>query len=212
MERKKESNTPKKGSNIAWNCISKWVKNCSDRILSDPELSVLAKGLNFTVTPAKLPIVDIVTTTEVACRNLSGSDASELRAKVVNLVSRPNANNIDSNLSKEDRKALQDLQKDKDIQLLPADKGRVVVVLLNTEDYHRKCEQLLIVTPIPIKTLVKRTQHPNTRKNLCLCCKNLRRRRVSIELSTVNCTLPLKLHLSFTDCRKCTNRILRSVL
>ena len=98
--------------------------------------------MNFAVTPAKLPIVDIVTTTEVACRNLSEGDASELRAKVVNLVSRPSANNIDSNLSKEERKALQDLQKDKDIQLLPADKGRLVVVL-NTEDYHRKCEQLL---------------------------------------------------------------------
>ena len=64
-------------------------KNCSDRILSDPELSVLAKGSNFALTPAKLPIVDIVTTTEVACRNLSEGDASELRAKVVNLVSRP---------------------------------------------------------------------------------------------------------------------------
>ena len=142
VERNKESNTPKNGSNIASDCISKWVKNCSDRILSDPELSVLAKGLNFAVTPAKLPIVDIVTTTEVACRNLSEGDASELRAKVVNLVSRPNANNIDSNLSKEERKALQDLQKDEDIQLLPADKGRLLVVL-NTEDYHRKCEQLL---------------------------------------------------------------------
>ena len=72
-------------------------------------------------------------------RNLLEGDASQLKAKVVNLVSRANANNIDSNLSKEERKALQDLQKDKDIQLLPEDKGRLVV--LNTEDYHRKCEQ-----------------------------------------------------------------------
>ena len=140
-----------------------------------PQNRVIHSG-HFAVTPAKLTIVDIVTTTEVACRNLSEGDASELRAKIFNLVSRPNANNIDSNLSKEERKALQDLQKDKDIQLLPADKGRLVV--LNTEDYHPKCEQLL--SDSNTYTLVKRTQHPNTRKNLCLCCKNLRRRGVSM--------------------------------
>ena len=29
---------------ISSECISKWVRNCSKRILSDPELSVLAKG------------------------------------------------------------------------------------------------------------------------------------------------------------------------
>ena len=52
--------------------FNKLVKNCSNRILSDPELSVLAKGLNIDVTPAKLPIVDIVTTTEIACRNPGG--------------------------------------------------------------------------------------------------------------------------------------------
>ena len=119
---------PKIGSYTPPSLFSDGWKNCSDRILSDPELSVLAKGLNFAVTPAKLPIVDIVTTTEVACLNLSEGDASELRAKVVNLVSCPNANNIDSYLSNEERKDLQDLQKDKDIQLLPAVKGRLVVV------------------------------------------------------------------------------------
>ena len=44
---------------IANECISKWVKNCSDRILNDPELHVLAKGLNFAVTPDKTPVEEI---------------------------------------------------------------------------------------------------------------------------------------------------------
>ncbi|XP_072019492.1 uncharacterized protein [Amphiura filiformis] len=57
-------------------------------------------------------------------------------------IRRPKANNIESNLSKEERKALEDLKKDKDIRILPADKGRLVVVL-NTEDYQNKCEKLL---------------------------------------------------------------------
>lgn len=58
------------------------------------------------------------------------------------MISRPNCNKIDSNLSKEEREALQQLQKDETIQILPADKGRLVVIL-NNEEYHRKCEQLL---------------------------------------------------------------------
>ncbi|XP_072038548.1 uncharacterized protein [Amphiura filiformis] len=142
VERKSEINTQKKGNNIASECISKWVKNCSDRLLNDSELSVLVKGLNFAVTPAKLPVVDIVTSTESACRKLPPGEAGELRAKVVNLVTRPNCNKIDSNLSKEEREALQQLQKDQSIQILPADKGRLVVIL-NSEEYNRKCEKLL---------------------------------------------------------------------
>ena len=41
VERKNDVNTTKKGSNIASECIAKWVKNCSDRLLNDSELSVL---------------------------------------------------------------------------------------------------------------------------------------------------------------------------
>ncbi|XP_072025331.1 uncharacterized protein [Amphiura filiformis] len=145
VERKSEINTQKKGNNIASECISKWVKNCSDRLLNDSELSVLVKGLNFAVTPAKLPVVDIVTSTESACRKLPPGEAGELRAKVVNLVTRPNCNKIDSNLSKEEREALQQLLKDQSIQILPADKGRLVVIL-NSQEYNRKCEKLLTDT------------------------------------------------------------------
>ena len=37
------------------------VRNCSEGILSDPEQSVLKKGLNFAVTPKTIPVVEIVT-------------------------------------------------------------------------------------------------------------------------------------------------------
>ena len=66
-------------------------ENCSDRLLNDSEPSVSDKGLNFAVMSRELLVVDIVTSTESACRRLSEDDASELRAKVVNLISRPNA-------------------------------------------------------------------------------------------------------------------------
>ena len=85
------SNSTIKGSNIASNCISKWVKTFSDKLLSDPKLSVLAKGLYFArSTPAKLPILDIVTTTEVACRNLSQANSEQK----LTTFSRLNTNNF----------------------------------------------------------------------------------------------------------------------
>ncbi|XP_066018930.1 uncharacterized protein [Pocillopora verrucosa] len=45
---------------------TKWVMNLSDRPLSDSERSVLMKGLNFSVTPSKIPVDEIVTATELA--------------------------------------------------------------------------------------------------------------------------------------------------
>ena len=39
------------------------------------------------------------------------------------------------NLSKDERKALKELQSDTSIVILPADKGRSIVIL-NHEDYH----------------------------------------------------------------------------
>ena len=49
-----------KDEGLAGKIISRWVTNCSDRILSDLELSVLKKGLNFTVTPRQVPVFDMI--------------------------------------------------------------------------------------------------------------------------------------------------------
>ena len=136
-------------NNIASDCISKWVKNCSSRLLNDTELSVLAKGLNFAVTPEKVPVVEVITKTEVACKNLPESDANELRSKVAGLLSRPKK--IESNLDKSEKEALKSLSKDKDIEILPADKGRLVVVL-DSSEYQQKCQALLSDIRKPINT------------------------------------------------------------
>ena len=44
---------------LAGRIMSRWVKNCSECNLSDPELSVLKKGLNFAVTPRQDPMIDM---------------------------------------------------------------------------------------------------------------------------------------------------------
>ena len=48
----------------------------------------MKKGLNFAVTPNRLPVVDLVTVTESACRQLGGGDANELSSKVMNILGR----------------------------------------------------------------------------------------------------------------------------
>ncbi|XP_072050067.1 uncharacterized protein [Amphiura filiformis] len=117
-------------------------KNLSDRSLSESEVSVLAKGLNFAVTPNKVPIADIVTATETAIKQakLDQSKAESLRHKVSTTLC--NAKLPPPNTTKEERKALDELAKDKDIVIVPADKGKCVVVL-NISDYDKKCQLLL---------------------------------------------------------------------
>ena len=119
---------------------SRWVINKSDRQLSQHEKSVLEKGLNFAVTTRSLPVQDVVTNTEIACRALPPSKAQSLRGEVVKCLKKAKAPR--SNISKEERIALQELKRDRNIITLPADKGRAIV-LLNREEYDKKMLELL---------------------------------------------------------------------
>ncbi|XP_071344169.1 uncharacterized protein [Trachinotus anak] len=121
---------------------NRWVKNLSDRELTHPEKEVLAKSLNFAMTPKELPIVDLITATESAIKknNLIETEAEQLRLKVSAVLSK--AKIPPSNLTFEERKAVTALGKDQNITILPADKGRCTVVL-NTTDYQAKISALL---------------------------------------------------------------------
>ncbi|XP_072041394.1 uncharacterized protein [Amphiura filiformis] len=120
----------------------KWVKNLSDRQLSNHEVSVLAKGLNYAVVPEKVPAAEIVTVAEsaVSLAHLKPSDADSLRHKICQTLC--NTKLPQSNITKDERKALSDLTKDDNIVVVPADKGKCVVVL-NESDYDDKCNDLL---------------------------------------------------------------------
>ncbi len=134
--RSRENNQSSQGNK------EKWVKNISDRPLSSDEVSVLAKGINFSATPKKLPVVEIISATESAIKHsgLKQAEAEELRHKVCsNLV---NSKLPRPNLTPGEDKALKTLAKEEDIVILPADKGKCVVVL-NKKDYDSKCKELL---------------------------------------------------------------------
>ena len=120
----------------------RWVINKSDRTLNQHELSILQRGLNFAVSPTAQPVNDMITAIESACKIIGPDteEATHLRSECVNILKRHKL--PPSNITKEEREALQTLKKDSSVMILPADKGRATVIL-NTADYKTKCQDLL---------------------------------------------------------------------
>ncbi|XP_072042470.1 uncharacterized protein [Amphiura filiformis] len=149
----------------------RWVVNKSDRDLSDNELSVLKKGLNFSVVPDSVPTAEFVTGIETACYALgSNSDTStQLRSDCVRILK--DCKLPKSNISKGEKTALRDLKADPSILVLPADKGRATVVL-NKETYVEKASELLSDSNT-YKTL-KRDPTPTYRNQLVQVLQSLR--------------------------------------
>ena len=83
-----------------------------------------------------LPNKDIIATAEDAVKDLEKEEADTIRAKLS--LTLQNSKPPKDNLSKDERKALKELQSDTSIVILPADKGRSTVIL-NHEDYLEKC-------------------------------------------------------------------------
>ena len=86
--------------------------------------------------PITLPIKDIITAVEDAVKDLEKEEAATTCAKVSLILQ--NSKSPKDNLSKNERKALKELQSDTSIVILPADKGRSTVIL-NRENYLEKC-------------------------------------------------------------------------
>ena len=155
-------------------CCSKWVKNFSNRDLNATETRLLSKGLNFAVASKKIPVVEIVTAVESACLKLNKSDADDLRSSVNNILKKQRSPNTQSNLSKEEQRALQELRKDRNIKILPADKGRCTV-LLNTDDYKNKCKAMLNDEQTYMR--LKRDPTPTYKKELVSALQELKEKR-----------------------------------
>ena len=83
-----------------------------------------------------LPNKDIIATVEDAVKDLDKEEADTIRAKVS--LTLQNSKPPKDNLSKDEHKALKELQSDTSIVILPADKDRSAVIL-NREDYLEKC-------------------------------------------------------------------------
>ena len=116
----------------------KWVINISNTPLTTDQEKLLAHGPNYAVVPRELPIAQYIPAVENACTKLEEGKAEEVQVKsAIQRIKPPR-----SNLTRGERRAIAELKKDKSRMILTADKG-VVLVVLNTEDYLKKAEDLL---------------------------------------------------------------------
>ena len=100
-----------------------------------PETQVLSYGLKHSVTPKRIPTDDIVSSVESVLarqRELPESTKDDTRSRIASTLQ--SASLTDCNLTKDELHALRRLRNDKDIVILPADKGRVTVVM-DKKDY-----------------------------------------------------------------------------
>ena len=162
----------------------------------------MKKGLNFAVTPQNLPIDDLITATELACKNIKEKHRADgLRCEVAKAVMKHKAKEKRSNISQEERKALQTLRSDKTIKILPADKGRATVIMKAT-DYDAKIAGLL-----GDDTIYKKLERDPTKvykSKLVNTMKSGKEPRRSQMPYTTGSTLHQKQSQNSTDCLKST--------
>ena len=119
----------------------KWIVNLSDHTLSANETTALEKGLNFSPTPTKLPVIDIISSVESVLRLQNNQKAAEqARAAICNMIRK--ARVPTSNISKKERQAVEALKNDKEIVIVRADKDKATVIM-NTTDYEHKALEIL---------------------------------------------------------------------
>ena len=92
------------------------------------------------MAPKKVPKEEIISQIESTIYRLPSEQADDIRRQVANVLSK--AKPPSSNITRQERLALQDLNRDTDIIVLPADKGNMTVVI-NTSDYKKKMKGLL---------------------------------------------------------------------
>ena len=138
-----------------------WVVNLSQHRPTPGEMKLLERGMNFATCPKAVPKTDIVVGVESALRQ-SGVDsqtAERARATIAGILKKAKPPN--TNIDKEEQEALRSLRENKEITILPADKGNATVIL-DTEAYHEKA--MSILGKHPFKLLTKDPTAANERR------------------------------------------------
>nr|VZH98214.1 unnamed protein product [Spirometra erinaceieuropaei] len=136
----------------------KRVPNLSSKELTKDQMQVLRHAASFNTADAK-PINMIAAVESILCQTEATEETKNLiRHQVSSLLMAHRPREV---LSKVERDALREFKADKDLVIVPADKGRVTVVLDRT-DYLQKAKDLLedrqFYVPFatkPLKTLTR---------------------------------------------------------
>ena len=141
-----------KHNNVIGNRIRRentWVRNLSSTPLTQDHVEALSNGPNYAIVPKVPPVGEYITAIENVCNQLQQGKAEELRGEIKTVLKKiqPPRHNI----SREERKAIEELRKDKSRIILTADKG-VSMVVMDRDDYSNKAEEILnqpAYRPIP---------------------------------------------------------------
>ena len=119
---------------------TKWVHNLSKTPLTEAQEKALSRGPNFAITTKEPPVSEYVSQIERVCLQLEKGKAEELRGEIKQILKKTQLPK--PNITQEEAKAIEELRRDKERVILTADKG-VSMVVLDTEDYIKKSEELL---------------------------------------------------------------------
>ena len=117
-----------------------WVRNLSSTPLTQDQVKALSNGPNYVIVPKVPPVGEYITTIENVCNQLQQGKVEELRGEIKTVLKKIQL--PWPNITKEERKAIEELRRDKNRIILTADKG-VSMVVMDRDDYNNKAEELL---------------------------------------------------------------------
>ena len=117
-----------------------WVRNISSTPLTKAQEKILSRGPNFAIVPKSPPVGKYIASIENACSQLRQGEAEDLRGEIKTILKKIQPPK--SNITREERRALEELRKDKSKIILTVDKG-VSLVVMDKEEYISKAQALL---------------------------------------------------------------------
>ena len=148
----------------------KSVRNISSKILTDDQMNVLEKGLNFNTGHCKKDILNLAAAVdnEIDCTNkIPTLEKPNIRLQVANALNIADTKKHSqfAKITFKEQQALIALKKDKDIQVVKGDKGNETVVIDKVEYKTKVTEHLnntntySQIDDIPIKSLQRRVNY-----------------------------------------------------
>eukprot|EP00061_Rhincodon_typus_P009425 g32923.t1 len=119
-----------------------WIRNLSNRQLTETEKAVLLRGLNYNHKDSNG--TDFIVALEITLKDSRLTDETQQAIRQT-IIPTPSRMNERVNLNTSERKALEKLKKDRNITILPADKG-CMTIIMNKSDYVKKAQALLADT------------------------------------------------------------------
>ncbi|XP_072141935.1 uncharacterized protein, partial [Dermacentor andersoni] len=126
------------------------------------EMAVLSLGLNFNTGPAT-DTKKVICAAERAVNLVDQSRRDEARTRVVNVLSKLHAQPTVDTLCKQERDAVKRLQENRDIVVLPADKGNATVLLDKSKYIEKMC---LLLSDVHTYASVARDPTPKLQRDL----------------------------------------------